>query len=185
MINNDICNQLSHLLISPYLWTAVAAYIGGQVGKVLIQYIKHQPVKPSDLFASGNMPSTHAASAFALTTTIGYINGFDSAIFVLALMVAAVISYDACHVRRAVGEQGLVIQALINNKNETELLTDLNKELVIRGDYRAKKAATNKQLARPYFSRGHLGQEVIAGAIFGVVIGLVIPALWAVLGIIY
>ena len=45
-------------------------------------------------------------SMVALTTVIGFHDGWGSAVFAIAAATTLVIIYDATHVRRAVGEQG-------------------------------------------------------------------------------
>ena len=90
-------------------------------------------------------------------------------------MVTMIVGYDAAHVRRAVGEHGLVLRELIDRDHDQEkLLANLAHELTERGDRKAKRSQTKGKLVKPYFSRGHLPREVFAGAILGVVIGVVV-----------
>ena len=56
-----------------------------------------------DLYYSGGFPSSHTASTASLATYIGAANGWNSHIFGLAVMLMAVVMYDAVGVRRAVG----------------------------------------------------------------------------------
>jgi len=69
------------------------------------------------LTRSGGMPSGHTASFVAATVTIGLYNGFDSAIFALALCTTGIVVYDAMNVRRAVGEQGKVLNKLAHRSD--------------------------------------------------------------------
>lgn len=175
MAEESLLDQLINLVQSPYLWAALIAYLSGQLLKILLLTYKRRPVTFRDFFASGNMPSTHTASCVALTTVVGMANGFDSPIFAVAAMMTLVVGYDAAHVRRAVGEQGLVLRELIDRDSHQEnLLTSLTAELIDRGDKKTKRTRAGKKLAKPYFSRGHLPREVAAGAVLGVVIGLIV-----------
>jgi len=51
------------------------------------------------------MPSAHTAMVTALATSIGVLEGFDSNIFAIAIVLAAIVMYDAAGVRRSVGKQ--------------------------------------------------------------------------------
>ena len=175
MIEKSVTDQLVGLATSPYVWAALIAYLGGQTLKIILELRKQHSLTFRDFFASGNMPSTHTASVCAITTVIGMMQGFDSAIFALALMVAMIVGYDAAHVRRAVGEHGLVLRELIDRDHDQEkLLANLSNELTERGDKKAKRSRAKGKLVKPYFSRGHLPREVFAGAILGIFIGVVV-----------
>ena len=69
---------------------------------------------------SGGMPSGHTASFTAVTMTIGYISGFTSTIFALAVCNTLIIVFDAINVRYSVGEHGKVLNKLIDEKNKGE-----------------------------------------------------------------
>lgn len=175
MVEQNIIDQMVGLLTSPYIWAALVAYLSGQVLKIILELRKQHPLTFRDFFASGNMPSTHTASVCALTTVIGMANGFDSPIFAVALMLTMIVGYDAAHVRRAVGEHGLVLRELIDRDHDQEkLLANLSNELTERGDKKAKRSRAKGKLVKPYFSRGHLPREVFAGAILGIFIGVVV-----------
>lgn len=65
------------------------------------------------LMKSGGMPSGHAASFSAASVCLGFLNGFDSCIFALAVCMTAIVLYDAVNVRFVVGEQGKALNKLI------------------------------------------------------------------------
>lgn len=66
------------------------------------------------LSRSGGVVSGHTASFTGITVYIGLSQGFDSAIFALALCMSLILMYDAIHVRYAVGEQGKIIEKIIS-----------------------------------------------------------------------
>ncbi len=76
----------------------------------------------------------------------------DSAIFALAFIVAFVVMYDACGVRRAAGKQA----ALLNKLIETPGLTGMQ---------------VSEKLVEVL---GHTPVQVFVGAIIGVVVGVVV-----------
>lgn len=167
-----IIDAILGILTSPYIWAAAIAYLGGQLLKIILLRGKHHRVTWRDFFMSGNMPSTHSATITALTVCLGMGEGFDSAIFDAMFIIAIIVCYDAMHVRRAAGEQGLVLNELIDRDNRQEqLLSKLTAELDERGD---KKVRRTRRLAKPYYSRGHLPNEVLAGVVLGAIVGFAV-----------
>ena len=94
------------------------------------------------------MPSAHSATVMALLTVIALRNGPNSVVFGLAALVAAITMYDAMMVRRSVGEQGKAIQQIIKQR-------DL-------------------KIVLPRAAKGHTPLEVAAGAIVGIIVGVVV-----------
>lgn len=137
--------------ISPYLLTIIISWVIAQGAKYIIIAIKNKDFGAlRQLYLSGNMPSAHSATVVSVATIVGLINGFDSALFGIAFMVAGVVMYDAVMVRRSVGEQGLAIQELI------------------------KAATHNERVAIPRSAKGHTPLEVLVGALLGMLIGVVV-----------
>lgn len=137
--------------VSPYLLTIALSWVVAQGAKYIIVAIKnHNFDHLRQLYLSGNMPSAHSATVMSMATIIGLKNGFDSAIFGVAIMVAMVVMYDAVMVRRSVGEQGLALQELI------------------------RAAKNNERVVIPRAAKGHTPLEVVVGGILGVMIGLVV-----------
>ena len=66
------------------------------------------------MMKSGGMPSSHTACFTAASLTIGFRNGFGSAIFALAVAMTVIIVYDATNVRYAVGQQGKLLNKIIS-----------------------------------------------------------------------
>lgn len=135
--------------LSPYIIAIVVAWLLAHVVKYTIAFSKGTQVDLThQLFISGGMPSSHAATSVAVWTVILLKDGVESGLFGLATFVVLVVCYDAVKVRRSSGEQG-------------EAIAELIKE--VKSKVRIPRAA-----------RGHTPLEVVAGAIFGASIGLVV-----------
>jgi acid phosphatase family membrane protein YuiD len=135
--------------ISPYIVVIVVSWLVAQGAKYLIVAIKSRNFDHfRQLYLSGNMPSAHSATVVSVASLIGFSEGFGSAIFGLALVMSAIVMYDAVMVRRSVGEQGLAIQELI-------------------------RLAKNGVII-PRSAKGHTPLEVIVGAVLGAFIGFVV-----------
>ncbi len=96
------------------------------------------------------MPSSHTSLMVSLTVYVGCEFGFGSTLFVMMLASAAIVMYDAAHVRRETGKQSVVINEILRNVliDGQQISDDNLKELV-----------------------GHKPIEVLGGAILGIIIG--------------
>lgn len=63
---------------------------------------------------TGGMPSSHAASVAALSTSVGMQEGFRSLVFAATLYFSLVVMYDAAGLRRAAGRQAAILNRLID-----------------------------------------------------------------------
>lgn len=132
------------------LFVALLAWFVAQALKILLHLIATKELRFRLIFESGGMPSSHSAIICAVCVGIGNVEGFASSVFAIACVVAMIVMYDAMGVRRATGEQGKVLNKLIDMMNISEQLQVTLKEVV-----------------------GHKPLEVLAGAILGILTGLV------------
>ncbi|MCL2174362.1 divergent PAP2 family protein [Candidatus Saccharibacteria bacterium] len=161
MIYTDIWNVFSPYLVSFLLTCFIAESV-----KIILKTIKHRQLRLREFSQSGGMPSLHSAAMTALAVTTGLLNGFGSVAFAIVVSFACIVIYDAVHVRRAVGEQGEVIQKIIERdaKLEREISSILGEK-------------TSRKLRKPYLARGHKPLEALVGSLIGVVVGVVVAYL--------
>ncbi|MCD7843087.1 MAG: divergent PAP2 family protein [Clostridiales bacterium] len=100
-------NQI--LLLSALSWLLA------QLTKGLLQWITEGKVTLHHVLSSGGMPSSHSALVTCCTVTTGLLYGFDSGLFAVSAVMAIVVMYDACNVRRQSGEQAKVINLILQN----------------------------------------------------------------------
>jgi acid phosphatase family membrane protein YuiD len=135
--------------VSPYIFALVVAWLLAHVVKYAIALSRGKQLDLThQLFISGGMPSSHAATSVAVWMVILLKDGIQSGLFGLATLVVLVICYDAVKVRRSSGEQGEAIQLLIKEQNSKVVL--------------------------PRAAKGHTPVEVFVGSLLGVIIGLVV-----------
>ncbi|MBP7018613.1 divergent PAP2 family protein [Candidatus Saccharibacteria bacterium] len=132
-----------------YIIAPLAGWLIAQGIKFALS-LRQDGVTVSDAFQSGGMPSSHTSFMVALVTVIGINEGYNSAIFGLSLAIAAIVAYDARGVRLATGQQTVVINKL------------------------AKTAKIKTNITN---AKGHRIIEVLAGAVIGVVVGIVTSSL--------
>ncbi len=143
----DVLQQLVHNQI---LMSTVIAWVLAQLIKVVLTLIFQRKLDLVRLFGSGGMPSSHSASVTCAATMAGLLNGFDSAIFGIATVIALVVMYDAAGVRRAAGKQAKLLNELIEN-------------------YYAEHYINEKKLKELL---GHTPVEVVAGSMLGIAIAI-------------
>ncbi|MDH7576609.1 MAG: divergent PAP2 family protein [Bacillota bacterium] len=69
-------------------------------------------------FRCGGMPSSHAAVAAALTTSLGIDYGWNSPFFQIAAVLGGIVIYDAVTLRRVVGEHSRLLKEMIREKTK-------------------------------------------------------------------
>ncbi len=106
----------------------------------------------SYLLSPGHMPSAHSAFVSSLVVTVGYYDGTRSAAFAVAVAFATIVMYDAVRIRMQIGDQGKFLNQLVRE------LPNIDKTKFPRLKERV----------------GHYTREVVAGAIFGIVLSFIL-----------
>ncbi|MGD2279042.1 MAG: divergent PAP2 family protein [Candidatus Omnitrophota bacterium] len=86
-----------------------------QVIKVIIGILVEKRFNFKWFVGTGGMPSSHSAGVAALATAVGIQEGVGSAIFVVALMFAIVVIFDAQGVRRSTGKQAEILNKILED----------------------------------------------------------------------
>ncbi|NQU95104.1 MAG: divergent PAP2 family protein [Candidatus Omnitrophica bacterium] len=108
----DILKELAKnkiLFITVYTWAIT------QTLKVLTGVVREKKFNFRWLIGTGGMPSSHAATVSGMATAVGLSVGFDSAMFVVALVFAIIVIFDAQGVRRASGKQAEVLNKMLDD----------------------------------------------------------------------
>ena len=106
---------------------------------------------------TGNMPSSHSAGVTSLATYIGLNKGFRSVDFALAVVFGLIVMYDAQGIRRQAGELTMKVNHL---DEEVEKIAGHNP-----GPGHQQKDRKLKEML------GHQPEEVVAGALLGMLTG--------------
>lgn len=140
----EFFNQYKFLIVPFVLW------FGIQTFKVLYEYVKEGKWDFKRFMGAGGMPSSHSAVVVSLATLIAKYIGFDSPVFALSALFAFITMYDAAGVRRAVGEQAHILNKVVKEYKD-----------MTPGEYLQEKT-------------GHTPVQVAAGALIGLVTGLIV-----------
>lgn len=139
-------NFLTQLLMNVTLMTASTAWFVAQVLKTITYAWKDRRFDARRMVGAGGMPSSHSSWVVSLAAAVGFHDGWDSPLFAVTVVVAAIVMYDAAGVRRAAGKQAKVINELVREmKVEHTISEERLKELL-----------------------GHTPLEVFAGALLGI-----------------
>ncbi len=134
------------------LWVALLGWFTAQALKVIFVLLRDKRFDVRRFVGSGGMPSSHSSFVMSLATFVGMQHGFDSGLFALCVVFAFVVMYDAAGVRRAAGHQARILNQIIEHWDDgPEIQGKRLKELL-----------------------GHTPYEVLAGAILGIALGVVL-----------
>ncbi len=141
--------DFSNIIHNQVLLVALAACLVAQVSKVLVYLAQNKTFQLRSLVETGGMPSAHSAFVTALSTSVGLIDGWDSAEFAIATVFAIIVMYDATGVRQAVGKQARLLNQIIDElfQEDHQLNEDRLKELL-----------------------GHTPVQVIVGSLLGIAV---------------
>lgn len=142
--------DIQKLVNNKYLYVPLLLWFCIQVFKVICDLVKTKKFNFKRIMGAGGMPSSHTAVVTSLAMLVGKSEGFDSAMFAVALVFAMVVMYDAAGVRRAAGKQAHLLNKII----ETPGLTGVE---------------VQERLVEVL---GHTPLQVIVGAIIGITVGL-------------
>ena len=134
------------------LWVTIIAWVLAQSIKVTIGIIRQKKFDFRWFVGPGGIPSSHAAGASALATSIGLKYGFDTVSFALAVAFTIVVMFDAQNVRRAAGKQAQILNKMMDD---------------IYWQGRIKEAELRELL-------GHTPVEVFLGMILGILIAVIL-----------
>jgi len=142
---------IEKILDNKILWISVLAWFVAQAIKIIINFAKYHKMDFKLIISSGGMPSSHSSFVVSMTVSIGQKLGYDSPLFALSTIMSLVVMYDAAGVRRAAGQQAVVLNKIMDEfKSNTLNVEKRLKELL-----------------------GHSPVEVAAGALLGIIIALI------------
>ncbi len=103
----------SGIFTNKILWSAVISWAIAQALKIFTSLRQDRRIDWSKIMGPGGMPSSHSAFVTSLAVAIGLTEGWDSGMFAVSFVFAAVVMYDAAGVRRAAGRQARVLNQLM------------------------------------------------------------------------
>lgn len=145
-------NTFMMFITNKYIYIPMILWIIIQTYKVIYDLYKTKKFNFKRILGAGGMPSSHSAVVVSISTLIGKNYGVDSAIFALSLIVALVVMYDACGVRRAAGKQAKVLNDIVNTPGLSSIQVQEKLQEAL----------------------GHTPIQVFVGALIGLIAGIVL-----------
>jgi acid phosphatase family membrane protein YuiD len=143
-------SALGALAANRVLWAAVGAWVIAQVLKTARALWLTRKLNLNYMVSSGGMPSSHSALVTGLATAVGHVDGLRSTSFALAAVLAGVVMYDAAGVRLAVSKQARILNIMVD-------------------DFFHERGLNEQRLHELI---GHTPVQVFAGALVGIVFGI-------------
>ena len=145
-------NNLMGFIQNKYIYIPLLLWFFIQLYKVIYDLVTTKKLNFKRIIGAGGMPSSHSAIVTGLATLIGKYEGVDTPIFAVSLILALVVMYDACGVRRAAGKQAVVLNKIIDTPGLTGVQV---RERLVE-------------------ALGHTPKQVFIGALIGIVVGLIV-----------
>lgn len=140
------------------IYVAIFSIGMAQALKIPIHFFKTRKWKPDLFFQTGGMPSSHSAGVSSLTTFVALKRGTPTIDFALSLIYGLIVMYDAQGIRRQTGELTLKVNSMGDLMDK------------VHGDETVKfETKTPKRLKEML---GHQPEEVVGGALLGIIIGI-------------
>ncbi|XP_047311672.1 uncharacterized membrane protein YuiD-like [Impatiens glandulifera] len=95
-------------LVSAFIAFALAQFL-----KLFTTWYKEKRWDAKRLIGSGGMPSSHSATVVALAAAIGLLDGTNSPMFAVSVVLACVVMYDASGVRLHAGRQAELLNQIV------------------------------------------------------------------------
>ena len=103
-------NDFLAFVQSKYIYIPFLLWFCIQLFKLLYDLVTTKKFNFKRIMGAGGMPSSHSAVVVGLATLIGKNEGVGSPIFALAFILAFVVMYDACGVRRACRKTSCIVK---------------------------------------------------------------------------
>ncbi|MFA6348253.1 MAG: divergent PAP2 family protein [Candidatus Paceibacterota bacterium] len=147
--------EFNQFLMNKALLSSVLAWFMAQTTKAIFLTIKNRKFKFNLYSLPGGFPSSHSATCVALVAAIGLIDGLNTPVFAVSVILAVFIIYDAKVIRVAAGKQA----------------QSLNKVLDMIEEDTGERMEKLKEIL------GHSLLEILCGGLVGVLAALII-CLW-------
>ena len=151
------CNPLE-IVRHPWFMSAFLAGGGAQLIKLVVDRLRTGRFNLRNLHMAGGMPSAHSALVSALSAAVGFTDGFDSSVAMIAVGFGLIVLCDAATLRRQAGDHARLLNRIVA-------------KLSVSDELKVEAAHLQEVL-------GHTGREVLAGVCLGVVTAFLVCRVW-------
>ena len=148
-------NVFAELVENKVLIFAGLSWVIAQIIKIIMALVTEKRFRPDRIFGDGGMPSGHSATVTSLAVLVGWTQGYSSAPFAIAMILAIIVMNDATGVRLEAGKHAASIKEL----------ADIVNGFFVEKD---KKIKTEKLKLLV----GHTPLQVFCGALLGIIVAV-------------
>ena len=145
---------LLQIITNKILIVGIVSWFLAQVFKCISNLILTKKFSIERLFGDGGMPSGHSATVMSVAVATGLYEGFNSAPFAVAMILAIVVMHDAMNVRYQAGKQAELLNVMADMFEKVTGADLPNEEKL-------------KELL------GHTPLQVMAGCLLGIVTAII------------
>lgn len=157
-------------MANPTISVGFISFLSAQIIKTVLYAIKEKSFDPERITGAGGMPSSHSALVVSVALYLLRLEGYQSTTFALSILILGVVIYDALSVRYNAGLHGKELNRL------RRVIDQMDDEISqLSGEVRDEKL--DEMSDRKEFKEflGHKPVEVLAGALLGIIIGMLFP----------
>lgn len=157
-------------MANPTISVGFISFLSAQIIKTVLYAIKEKTFDPERITGAGGMPSSHSALVVSVALYLLRLEGYQSTTFALSILILGVVIYDALSVRYNAGLHGKELNRL------RRVIDEMDDEISqLSGEVRDEKL--DEMSDRKEFKEflGHKPIEVLAGALLGIIIGMLFP----------
>ena len=158
-------------MANPTITVGLIAFLSAQIIKTVLYAIKQKSFDPERITGAGGMPSSHSSLVVSVALYLLRLEGVHSTSFALSILILGVVIYDALSVRYNAGLHGKELNRL------RRVIDEMGDEISRLGGEDLKDEKLDEMSDRKEFKEflGHKPIEVLAGALLGILIGMVFP----------
>lgn len=160
---------MNFFMANPILSVGVISWLAAQVIKTVVHAIKVKSFDPERIVGAGGMPSSHSSLVVSVVIYTLRVEGYSSPFFAFAVLLAAIVIYDAMSVRY---NAGLHAKELNRMRRIIDEMDDEISQLSGADEDDIEELSDQKDLKE---FLGHTPIEVLAGAMLGIIIGMIFP----------
>ncbi len=157
-------------MANPTISVGFISFLSAQIIKTVLYAIKEKTFNPERITGAGGMPSSHSALVVSVALYLLRLEGYQSTTFALSILMLGIVIYDALSVRYNAGLHGKELNRL------RRVIDEMDDEISqLSGEVRDEKL--DEMSDRKEFKEflGHKPIEVLAGALLGIIIGMLFP----------
>ena len=158
---------MEQLFANRVLLAGILGWFVAQLLKVVIDWLVNGKFNIERISGAGGMPSSHSCMVTAMTVAVAMVEGVDSTLFAMALLIAFITLYDAMGVRWQAGLHARVLNKTVRDVEELkESQNENDEESPEEEDEHAPKGL--KEFI------GHKPMEVLVGVMLGIVVAILV-----------